>query len=198
MRSFIKTRLNKDNFWNLMFFITFFIGLSLGYITPQPFGGVIFWFAIISAILLVQYNSHLTFDKEKSEFTTSQGNKIKKAGLLFIWLLIISFFLSAGIVGLITEWVNIKYSLLEQLLFAFFFTLLPPLYCIIKNFPIAVYFKKEAWIGNGTTQPYSSSDNWRNSQHHLSTNSDSKITCMSYDYLPGNMYHRSYLDRYRK
>ena len=43
------------------------------------------------------------------------------------------------------------------------------MYCIIKNFPIAVYFKKEAWIAERCAEPYSSSDNWRNSQHHFST-----------------------------
>jgi len=193
MQSFIKERLNKDNFWNLMFFLAFFIELSLGYITPQPFGGIIFWFAIIGAILLVKYNSHLIFDKEKSEFTTSEGNKIQKAGLLFIWLLIISFFLSAGIVGLITEWVSIKSSLLEQLLFAFFFTLLPPLYCIIKNFPIAVYFKKEAWIGNGTKETYSASGKWRdNSNHNFDTrsnNQESMLTSPRYSGLSCNIHH---------
>lgn len=193
MQSFIKARLNKDNFWNLMFFLTFFIELSIGYATPQPFGGVIFWFAIIVAILLIKHNSHLTFDKEKLEFTTSQGNKIQKAGLLFIWLLIISFFLSAGIVGLITEWFSIKHLLLEQFLFAFFFTLLPSLYCIIRNFPIAVYFKKEAWVGDGTIQAHNFSEHNRNNSHHLSdihSNSrESLITSPRYRYLSCNIHH---------
>lgn len=195
MNNFIKVRLNKDNFWNTMFFLMFFVGLAFGFIIPQPFGGIMFWLSIVGAILLVKRNSHLTFDKEKLEFITSQGTKIQKAGLMFIWLIIISFFLSAGIVGFIAEWVNAANLLLEQILFAFFFTFLPSLYCILRNFPIAIYFKKEAWTTDDTKESYNSNSYWRNNPHHASsmnsyTQQESMLTSPRYAGLSCNTYHR--------
>ena len=194
MQDFIKARLNKDNFWNLMFFITFFLGLSLGYTIPQPFGGIIFWLTFIGTILLVKYNSPLTFDKEKSEFTTSRGNKIKKSGLGFIFLMIISFFLSVGVMSLFPD-INFEESLLDRILLSFVFPLFPSLYCILRNFPIAVYFKKEAWTVEDSTETCNSSYYRSNNPHHFSTTESFMHPSNAYrdprnSFLQGNIYHR--------
>jgi len=186
---FIKARMNKDNFWNLMFALMFFIGLTFGFIVPQPLGGIMFWIFTIGAILLVKYNSHLTFDKEKLEFTTSQDFKIKKYGVMFIGLLLVSAALATGIISLFSD-VNLKNSLLSEFFLTFFWAFFPSLYCILRNFPIAVYFKKEAWIGDGSKNSYRSSG--------MNNAFDSTKTSMSYDYLPSNMWHSSYLDRHRR
>ena len=188
MSDFINNRLNKDNFWNVMFFATFFAGLLLGNMIPQPFGGIVFWLSPVAAVFLVKHNTQLTFDKKTLEFTTSQGNKVQKAGLMFFWLLFASFFLSAGLTGLISKTTDIN-------LFFFFFTLFPALYCILRNFPIAVYFKKEAWVGNGA-KSYSSVN--RSNSFTSNAFDDSRRTGMNYDYLPNNMWHGSYLDRRRR
>ena len=41
MRNFINARLNKDNLFNALFFLLFFISLALGYIVPQPLGVIL-------------------------------------------------------------------------------------------------------------------------------------------------------------
>lgn len=184
MRDFINSRLNKDNFWNVMFFATFFTGLSLGNIMPQPFGGIVFWLSPLAAVFLVKHNTQLTFDKKTLEFITSQGTKIQKIGLMFFWLLFSSFFLSAGLTGLISKTTDLN-------LFFFFFTLFPALYCILRNFPISVYFKKEAWIGNGKTTYGSigSSNRFHNTDVNTHNNR-SIVTDPSYRYLSCNIYNK--------
>jgi len=152
---FVASRLNRDNFWNLMFAFMFFIALASGFIIPQPFGGVMYWIFVIGAIVLVKFNSYITFDKEKLEFTTSQGLKIKKYGVMFIGLLLVSTALAVGIIALFPD-VDLKDSVLLKLLLSFFWAFFPSLYCILRNFPIAVYFKKEAWIGDGSKHSYRS------------------------------------------
>jgi hypothetical protein len=189
---FIASRMNKDNFWNLMFFSVSFTGFACGFIIPQLVGGIVFWLSIIGAILFVKRNSPLTFNKEKLEFTTAQGNKVKKSGVGFIFLIIISFFLSAGIVGLITEYLSIDNLLLEQSLFVFFFTFLQSLYCILCNFPISVYFKKEAWVGGDTSEFYSSNGHWNNNlfkENHF-THPSNYYRDIRNSFSEGNIYHR--------
>jgi len=157
---FIASRLNRDNFWNVVFAFLLFLAWTAGLIIPQPFGGIIFWFTLPGAILLLKCTSYLTFDKEKLEFTTSSGTKIRKTGLFFIPLIALSFII-AGILSLkLTGAKNIEDSLPTQMLIAFFAALLPSLYCIIRNFPISVYFHKNAWYVEG------SSSNSSNSIHH--------------------------------
>jgi hypothetical protein len=151
---FIASRLNRDNFWNLMFAFMLFLGWSALLAAPQSFGSIIFWLSFIGAVVLVKHNSYLIFDKKKLEFTTSSGAKIKKSGLLFIILIVASFIVS-GILGMtITGTENIEDSFFTQILIALLAALIPSLYCILRNFPIAVYFKKEAWIGDGSNNSY--------------------------------------------
>lgn len=75
MHNFITARLNKDNFWNVMFFLLFFISLLLGYSVPQPVGSILALLLLTGAIVLVRINCPLTFDKDKLEFTTSSGKE---------------------------------------------------------------------------------------------------------------------------
>ena len=185
---FIASRLNRDNFWNVVFAFLLFLAWTAGLVIPQPFGGIIFWLTLPGAILLLKCTSYLTFDKEKLEFTTSNGTKIRKGGLFVIPLFIISFFLSAGISGVITGWANISSSVLELLLFALIFSLLPSLYCILRNFPISVYFHKNAWYVEGANT-YSSNSN--HSKHHeslLSTNQ--LINNPINNWYSGNIFHK--------
>jgi hypothetical protein len=161
---FIASRLNRDNFWNLVFAFLLFLAWTAGLVLPQTLGGIIFWLTFPCAILLLKHTSYLTLDKDKMEFTSSSGKKIQKSGVCFIFLIVTSFFLSAGIAGVINKWANIESTIAGQLLFAFFFSLLPSLYCILRNFPIAVYFKKETWVTDHNNSSYPSSSrshkNW--------------------------------------
>lgn len=183
MRNFINARLNKDNLFNVLFFLLFFMSLALGYIVPQPLGVILALVIFASAVLLVKVGSPLTFDKEKMEFTTSLGKKTKHIGLGFFFLVAISFVISCHLVEFISNSLNIKQSILEDILFAFSTAFFPVLYCIIRNLPIAVYFKKEAWTSLEFTGGSSSPS---------SLFSDNRTrTSMDYSHLPENMWHRN-------
>lgn len=183
MRNFINARLNKDNLFNVLFFLLFFMSLALGYIVPQPLGVILALVMFASAVILVKVGSPLTFDKETMEFTTNLGKKTKNSGVGFIFLLLISLFLAGGAMTLIAELANIDSAIAIKLLFSFFFGAFPSLYCIIKNLPIAIYFKKEAWTSLELTGGSSSSS---------SLFSDNRTrTSMDYSHLPENMWHRN-------
>jgi len=185
---FIASRLNRDNFWNVVFAFLLFLAWTAALIIPQPFGGIIFWFTLPGAILLLKCTSYLTFDKEKLEFTTSSGTKMSKGGLFVIPLFIISFFLSAGISGVITGWANISSSIIELLLFTLIFSLLPSLYCILRNFPISVYFHKNAWYVEGANTYSSNSTYHKHNESLLSTNQ--LINNPINNWYSGNIFHK--------
>lgn len=69
--------------------------------------------------------------------------------------------------------------------------LLPVLYCIFRNLPISVYFKKEAWVGNGKTTYGSigSSNPFHNTDVNTNNNR-SIVTDPSYRYLSCNIYNK--------
>ena len=190
MRNFINARLNKDNLFNALFFLLFFMSLALGYIVPQPLGVILALVMFASAVILVKVGSPLTFDKEKMEFTTSLGKKTKHIGLGFFFLVVASAFLGAVIATPICEGFNITGGVFEHLIISFFTALFAGLYCIIRNLPIAVYFKKEAWTSLELTGGSSSS-----SSSHFE---QSKRSSMSYSHLPNNVWYSSHVRRYRR
>ena len=81
------------------------------------------------------------------------GNKrVNATGIGFIALLVVSLPITAVLT-------DAKSKL--AILFVFWF--IPALYCILRNLPIAVYFKKEAWIGDGTVSSCKNDDRIRTS-----------------------------------
>jgi len=146
---FIASRMNKDNFWNLVYFVGMFIGFaSAALIDKQPISGIIGVVTLIGIPYLVKRNSNITFDKieQGAPMFIINGNKrVNATGIGFIALLVTSFLITAIIR---TE---------SKLTFFLFFWFVPALYCILRNLPIAVYFKKEAWVGDGTASYGSSS-----------------------------------------
>ena len=52
MRNFINARLNKDNLFNVLFFLLFFMSLALGYIVSQPLGVILAFIMFASAVIL--------------------------------------------------------------------------------------------------------------------------------------------------
>jgi hypothetical protein len=59
---FIDSRMNKDNFWNLMFWLGMFLGFGASELIAQPISGIICWIAIIGMPYLVKRNADITFD----------------------------------------------------------------------------------------------------------------------------------------
>ena len=189
MRSFIKARLNKDNFWNLMFCLLMFVGVTIAFATDTM---ILSWITIIGVVWLVKRKSEITFNKDNLEFVINGNKRIKTSGKECILLMFVSFGFMA-LIGLILDSLTIDDSpiLLAAMMGLLIF--LPVLYCILRNLPIAVYFKKEAWITEGGTESYSSSEDWRNSQHHLSNThsniQESILTSPRYISHSCNIYH---------
>jgi hypothetical protein len=91
-------------------------------------------------------------------------------------MLLASFGITA-LVGFILDGLNVKDSPFILGMMMSLFAFIPVLYCIIRNLPIAVYFKKEAWIDySGKVCSDSFSDNSRRTNPH-------------YSHLPYNIWH---------
>ena len=133
MRSFIKARLNKDNFWSLMFFFLMFGGISTAFATNVM---ILSWITIAGVIWLIKRNSNIVFNKEKLEFVINGNKKIKASGTEFILLMFLSFGIMA-IVGFILDALKVDDSPLILAIMMSLLILLPTLYCILRNLPIA-------------------------------------------------------------
>jgi len=178
---FIDSRMNKDNFWNLLYFVGMFSGISIAFITKFM---ILSWITIIGIIWLVKRNADVTFDKMEQGtpmFIVNGNKRVNATGIGFVGLLIVSFGLVVGLLALIEFIVLdiLKISetpiLLNIMSMSLLFSL-PALYCILKNLPIAVYFKKEAWIGDGTVS---------------SCNNDDRIrTSICYSWHPRNIFYK--------
>ena len=159
MQDFIKARLNKDNFWNLMFFLLMFSGISTAFATNVM---ILSWITIIGVIWLIKRNSNIVFNKEKLAFVINGHKQIKTSGAEFMLLIFLSFGIMA-LVGFTLDKLKIDDSplLLAGMMSLLIF--LPVLYCILRNFPIAVYFEKAAWTQE--ENKIHSSDTYRSRSH---------------------------------
>ena len=140
---FFEARMNRDNFWNLMFAVLYIIGVGMGNVLPQTIGFIICWTTIIGVPILLKSKADIAFDKKTLHFIINGNKRMQKHCLGFITLMIASFF--------VCVLVSNTFIGLTPL------AIVPSLYCILRNFPIAVYFRKEAWIGEGNAT-YSGAD----------------------------------------
>lgn len=189
---FIASRMNKDNFWNLMFWLlpsgVIFLVQLLVDIVP---GGNILLFAsmILSPYLISKLNA---VEYRNNEFHSNSTNR--KLGtydpkyLGFILWLAIPF--SAF-------WILLLHSKMRQLdenfaVYNLIFWFVPVMYFILRDLPISIIFNKITWTkGDGTV---SSSGNSRNRHHFSTANTHSRkesiVTSPRYRYLSCNIYHR--------
>lgn len=148
---FIASRMNKDNFWNLVYFVGMFSGISIAFITKFM---ILSWITIIGIIWLVKRNTNVIFDRyeQNSPIFMVNGNKEVNATCIgFVGLLIVSFGLVALIRLIVLDGLKINDTPLVLAMTTLSLLMsLPALYCILRNLPIAVYFKKETWIGDDT------------------------------------------------
>jgi len=176
--SFLQSRLNKDNFWNLMFFDGMNLGFGIaGLIMVLTNNNTLFsiamWVVILTVPYIIKKNCHITFDKEKLQFLNRDKEVLNDRAPNF-FLLIVLIFAGGGVTAFILD--SLKDLINPSIFPAIFTTVLifvPTMYCILKNYPIAVYFKKEAYIGDGTARSFSTeSYNGRNansSYKHVGT-----------------------------
>ena len=194
MRSFIKARLNKDNFWNLMFLtlpsIPVFIAQEVMDLIP---GGV---FLLLATLILSPY---LVSRANKVAYKDDMFHSTATKRVLCPYMPEAVGFVLWSAIPFTAFWIlflhNKKPNLDENLaLYNLVFWLVPTMYFILKNLPIGIIFNKTAWTKvNSTSALDSSSDNWRNSQHHFSINSntqyESLVTSPRYGDLSCNIFH---------
>ena len=194
MRSFIKARLNKDNFWNLMFLTLPSIHVFIAQEAMDLISGGIF--LLLATLVLSPY---LVSRANKVEYKDDMFHSTSTKRALCPYMPEAVGFVLWLAIPFTTLWVlYIKYPLLNKNLAVYnlVFWFVPTMYFILKNLPIAIIFNKTAWTkGNGTSVFDSSSSNWRNSQHHLSTTESFMHPINAYrdprnSFLQGNIYHR--------
>ena len=195
MRSFIKARLNKDNFWNLMFLILPSIPVFIAQEAMDLISGGVF---LLLAILIL--SPYLVSRTNKVEYKDDMFHSTSTKRALCPYMPEAVGFVLWLAIPFTTLWVlYIKYPLLNKNLAVYnlVFWFVPTMYFILKNLPIAIIFNKTAWTkGNGTSVFDSSCSNWRNTQHHLSsakktiTPKESLITSPKYRYLSCNIFYK--------
>lgn len=195
---FIKARLNKDNFWNLIFLVfPIVLILMVQAIMDLIPGGVILLFAtlILSPYLISRVNK---VEYKNEMFHSSSTKRIlcpymPEAVGFILWL---SIPFTAFWVLLLHD--KAKYLDENMAIYNAIFWFIPTIYSILKNLPISIIFNKTAWTkGDGTTTDCYSSSNthWNYNSHHnssihSSTQLESMLTSPSYTGLSCNIYHR--------
>ena len=81
MKDFIKSRMNKDNLWNLIFWMGMSLGWLLSWVLQAVFSlsqpsSIVFWGTIVIVPLVVTLANRTRFSKEE-QFTNSQGDSLK-------------------------------------------------------------------------------------------------------------------------
>lgn len=182
---FVKARLNRNNFWNLMFFLGLFWGIGLALITDIMF---LAWIAIIGTPWLVRKNSDIVFDKKSLTFLIDRTTTIKKTGGELI-LLFVGSCAILGLVGFILDGFRINNPIIVAFVRSFPI-LLPTLYCILKNYPIAIFFTKGAWTGDGSTRPHRDSGYEGYNRHESLTSPSNMLSNPINRWYSGNIHHR--------
>ena len=144
---FIKSRLNKDNFWNLMCwaFITLCTMLSEYFNNIKLVEYSFLCFSILGVPFIIKQIQDVKFDK-KYGFFNSNGRSLKDSQpkhLIFAIVFSIGLILSIGFIKnrLFPE-LN---TTLSTTLYWSIFLLIPTLYFILINCPISLLFNKNAF-----------------------------------------------------
>ncbi len=139
--------MNRDNFWNLVFWAGMVLGLTItNFFDEQQHtaGFISSWLTILGVPLIVSLGSKVSFNKNELTFFNSNGESLKdrRPNGIFIVLTIAITALMGAILDANTDSINDTVATI--LLFGIFF-LVPTLYFIYKNCPIAILFSRHAW-----------------------------------------------------
>ena len=199
-KTFWESRMNKSNFWNLMFGVGFILGMGLVFLlapkstTPWPtYVSIIFWATLIGVPLTARYFSKVTFTDGK--FLTIEGRELDiPKQLPNGFLLIVTTIGTVILIGAIADKLAKTYpDELINLIFAPIFLIslffIPVLFFILKNCPISILFnyqflKQQNARGRSS---YYSGPEYKSSF----TDDDYRRTSPTQSYRPGNIYHNS-------
>jgi hypothetical protein len=157
-KSFIDSRKNKDNFWNLMFAVGFIIGMGLVFITapkaPAPwpiYSSIIFWTTLLGVPLVVRHFSKITFIDGK--FLNKEGIKLDIPKQLPNGFFLVATTIGTAIlIGAISDKLAKSHPMIVDFIFAPIFLILfffiPVLFFIFKNCPISILFNYQFYKQN--------------------------------------------------
>ena len=196
MKNFIKARLNRDNFWNLMLWFGMSFGWCVTFSIDELYPTIsliTFWLTLLGVPYAVKKANKLSFDKKKG-FFNKEGRSLKNVYPKDLgnvtWLTFLLFPLECFI-----------FDGMACTLSLFFLT--PILYFILKNCPITILFYKNAWckevtgIKPMTPEEAAAMRTKSNSsiiRHHsliYSTRKPNYYSNPQYRHLPQNIYHRT-------
>ncbi|WP_375331188.1 hypothetical protein [Candidatus Tisiphia endosymbiont of Oplodontha viridula] len=188
--NWIKSRLNKDNFWNLMFWWGMSLGLFLSVLLDEYkyVSNALFWITILLVPYLVAKYSKVEYTEDKIFLNSEGQNLMNRLPKQLFWVIVLMFVVTVWVGSILdTYWEKASDFIAFPLLFSIFI-LIPTLYFICKNCPISILFNKNAWqqeiIGM-------KAGTYNANVHSASTFSSNNIyyTGIEHRNLPGNMYY---------
>ena len=191
--NWIKERLNRDNFWNLVFGLSFISGWTMiGFIGEDHpnINFVISWLMILGIPASVTIANRVTFTEEKI-FLNKVGMSLEGRYPKNLFFLIA---LTIGLPVLVGLTMDRHFRDIDpmisnfMLLFLLFMT--PTLYFIYRNCPISILFNRKAWRSEvpGVERGYV---NGRKPYEHTTPLSTQMAHHYKYRYLSGNYYNRN-------
>jgi hypothetical protein len=180
--NFIKSRLNRDNFWNLMFWVAINIGLSCAVLCSISGYNVLafigFWATLIGVPYAVKQACLVSCNSESSITNCPKG----------FWV-IVATAIGTGLLGAVLD-THFKQLNQEIALFIVSTTvfLIPTMFFILKNCPIGVIFKKP--IIQPISQEELSQRRTNSSSFDHPVSAFDKMTKPQYCYLPQNNFYK--------
>jgi hypothetical protein len=192
--NFIKSRLNSDNFWNLIFWL----GMSVGWFVVFQFGKanpdgacIASWSTLLGVPFIVGKAQKITFNKEDGYFN-SKGESLKASYPKELGRIIV---LTIGLIVFMGFMIDSSKSAVLVKLFSnsiiSLFFLIPTLYFIYKNCPIAILFNRHI---RHFIKPMSQAElaqrRASSSSFHRPVSAFDKLTNPRYCYLSQNVYNK--------
>jgi hypothetical protein len=195
MKNFIKARLNRDNFWNLMLWFGMSLGWFLLYFNLESHptvASIIFWITFLGLPYTVKKANKVVFDKENG-FFTKEGRSLKTSYPRNILGIIVLAIIAFPLIGLIMDSLHLKISdATGTTILLSLFLLIPTLYFIIQNCPITILFYKNAWCKEVTgIKPMTPEEAARFNSCSKRSSSSDRIHDIRYRYLISNIHHRN-------
>ena len=201
MKNFIKARLNRDNFWNLILWFGMSLGWPVTLFVGKPIIDTGAWMFLLVILFVVPYiaaqGAKVSFDKEKG-FFNKEGESLKasypKEFGIILFLTILSPALILFLVAILQSDILIFLTIgfLVPLIL-----LIPTLNFVIKNCPITILFNRNAWCKETGIRSMTPEEAARfNSAGFKSHGEISRSSIPNYgsspqySYLSSNTYHR--------
>ena len=154
MRKFVRARLNRDNVWNLIFWLgttcSILVTEILAYLS-DIFSWLVLLTIIIAPYVFSRFNK-VRLDNKKLH--NANGDIMPKSAHA---IMAFSLWLSIPFTVLAIFRIHDRYPALDEniALYNMIFWFIPIMYCILKNRPISLMFNKHAWVGDGKSRSVS-------------------------------------------